>query len=285
MVTREGRNFKTIDLTPRIGTQIDADIDTLLSGSAAADIRRMIEERGVVCFPEINLSDAQQVAFAKTMGAIVQHGAAGGIFKITLDKRQNPISARYIKGSFFLHIDDTLDDVPNFAPLLSARKLPPTGSQTEFANTYAAYDDLPESEKEHLDTLKVVHNLETSQRFINPTPTYAELQAWQHRPPKINPLVWRHRSGRKSLVLGTSASHIENMSPPEGRALLCRLTEWVTQPRYVYQHQWKVGDLVIWDNTGTMHRAIPYALDSGRMMHRTTLVGEEALAYIPVMLS
>jgi alpha-ketoglutarate-dependent taurine dioxygenase len=79
-------------------------------------------------------------------------------------------------------------------------------------------------------------------------------------------------------VLGATASHIEGMSLEEGRALLCRIREWTTQPQFVYQHHWHVGDLVIWDNTGVMHRVQPYPLDSGRMMHRTTLVGEEALA-------
>ena len=67
------------------------------------------------------------------------------------------------------------------------------------------------------------------------------------------------------------------MTLEEGRVLLCRLNEWATQPKYVYQHSWRMGDLIIWDNTGTLHRAVPYPLDSGRLMHRTTLVGEEPL--------
>jgi alpha-ketoglutarate-dependent taurine dioxygenase len=75
-----------------------------------------------------------------------------------------------------------------------------------------------------------------------------------------------------------TASHVEGMSLPEGRALLTPLMEWATQFKFVYRHEWKLGDLVVWDNTGTMHRVVPYALDSGRMMHRTTLVGEELLA-------
>jgi alpha-ketoglutarate-dependent taurine dioxygenase len=68
------------------------------------------------------------------------------------------------------------------------------------------------------------------------------------------------------------------MDPDESRALLDRLLTQATQDRYVYQHEWRVGDLVIWDNTGTMHRVVPYAADSGRLMHRTTLIGEEPLA-------
>ena len=115
--------------------------------------------------------------------------------------------------------------------------------------------------------------------MVYPEVSHADLLKWRAiYAPKVHPLVWRHRSGRRSLVLGASASHVEGMAYHEGRDLLRRLRDWATQPRFVYQHSWTVGDLVIWDNTGTMHRVTPYALDSGRMMHRTTLVGEEVLA-------
>ena len=109
-------------------------------------------------------------------------------------------------------------------------------------------------------------------------PTWAELQAWQTFQPNTLPLVWTHRSGRKSLVLGSTASHVEGMDLREGWALLTRLREYATQPQFVYRHEWTVGDMLIWDNTGTMHRAMAYALDSGRLMHRTTIEGEEPFA-------
>ncbi|MET0269989.1 MAG: TauD/TfdA family dioxygenase, partial [Sphingomonas sp.] len=131
----------------------------------------------------------------------------------------------------------------------------------------------------HLDTLRVVHLFEASQRMVDPEISFAELTAWRAtHAPKTHPLVWRHLSGRRSLVLGASASHVEGMEYQAGRDLLVRLRDWATQPRFVYRHRWTPGDLVIWDNTGTMHRVTRYALDSGRMMLRTTLVGEEALA-------
>jgi alpha-ketoglutarate-dependent taurine dioxygenase len=79
-------------------------------------------------------------------------------------------------------------------------------------------------------------------------------------------------------VLGATASHVEGMDREEGTALLCRLREWATQRQFVYQHEWTVGDLVIWDNTGVMHRVLPYPLESARLMTRTSLLGEEAVA-------
>ena len=126
--------------------------------------------------------------------------------------------------------------------------------------------------------MRVVHDQEAAQRMTNPEPTFDELQGWHKFPSKTHPLVWRHKSGRKSLVLGSTAFFVEGMSLRDSSELLCRLREWATQPRFVYRHKWSVGDLVIWDNTGTMHRVTPYSPDSGRMMHRTELVGEERLA-------
>jgi alpha-ketoglutarate-dependent taurine dioxygenase len=276
-VAAETSKLATVDLTPRIGTEFRTDIETLLSGRHAQQIRETLELRGVVIFKQLGMTKEQQVAFAETLGT-VQGKATGGIMPITLDKKINAMVAEYLKGSFFWHIDGASDDIPNFAALLTARTLSPTGGQTQFVNTYAAWDDLPESDKKDLEKLRVVHSFEWSQRHHNPTPTYAELQMWQSYEQKVHPLVWTHRSGRKSLVLGCTASHIEGMGVEEGRLLLCKLMEWSTQPQFVYQHDWTVGDLLIWDNTGTMHRVTPYDEESGRMMSRTTLVGEEMIA-------
>jgi alpha-ketoglutarate-dependent taurine dioxygenase len=78
-------------------------------------------------------------------------------------------------------------------------------------------------------------------------------------------------------VLGCTASHIEGLPIEESNLLLAKLLSWSTQPQFVYRHQWSPGDLLIWDNTGTMHRVQPYD-PAERLMHRTTLAGEEALA-------
>lgn len=273
MPMAEQAGFEVRNLAPRIGSEIVTDVQTLLSGACSAHIRALLEERGVVAIRGLNLTDDQQIAFTKTIGTIVEEKA----FKITMDPKENPV-AEYIKGAFYWHIDGTMGDVPIFASLMSSRKLSDTGGQTEFSNTYAAYDDLPEAEKVALEKLKVVHMFEVAQRYVQPEPSYDLLKSWQTFQPNVLPLIWTHRSGRKSLVLGSTASHVEGMDLREGWALLTRLRDYATQPQFVYRHEWTLGDLVIWDNTGTMHRALPYAMDSGRMMHRTTLAGEESFA-------
>lgn len=256
---------------PRIGSVVLNSQDELLSGGLSIELRELLEERGVLVFPKLNFSDEQQLAFTRTLGNTPE---GSKITKITMDKKENP-NADYIKGAFFWHIDGTIQNTPPPGSVMSARRLSDSGGQTEFSNTYAAYDALPQDEKAALEGIKVVHMFETSQRYVNPEPSWAELQDWHKHKPNTLPLVWKHRSGRKSLVLGSTASHVVGMGIQEAAALLTRLRDWATRPEFVFQHQWSIGDMVIWDNTGTMHRAMPYPLDSGRLMHRTQIEGEE----------
>jgi len=270
--------LQVTNLTPRVGSEIRTDLATLLSGCEAKNIRNILEQRGVVFFRGLDINDEQQVAIARTLGNLVDSEREGGIYKITLDKSVNE-KADYLKGSLFWHFDGSLQPYPNLAALLRAVKLSDTGGQTEFCNTYAAYDDLPQDEKQAIEKLRVVHSATRSQFYVNPEMSYAELHMWQDAPTasKSCPMVWTHQSGRKSLLLGATADYVEGMSVEASRALLARLRDWATQPHYVYRHEWQVGDLLMWDNTGTMHRALPYALDSGRLMHRIILAGEEPL--------
>jgi alpha-ketoglutarate-dependent taurine dioxygenase len=268
--------LQVINLTPHIGSEIKTDVETLLSGSEAANIRNILEQRGVIFFRGLKIDDDQQVTIAKTLGQIVQSEGEDGIYKISLDKSVNK-RADYLKGSLFWHVDGSLQPYPNLAALLRAIKLSEVGGQTEFCNTYVAYEDLPDDEKKALEKLRVVHSAERSQYYVNPELSYAEIHMWQKTPPKSCPLVWTHKSGRKSLLLGATADYVEGLPVEQSRALLARLRDWATQPQYVYRHEWKLGDLLIWSNTGTMHRALPYPFDSGRLMHRTILAGEEPL--------
>jgi len=97
-------------------------------------------------------------------------------------------------------------------------------------------------------------------------------------PARTHPLVWTRRDGRKSLLLGATAAEVVGWPAEKGRALLDRLLEWSTQPQFVLRHRWRRGDLVVFDNTGMLHHALPFEPKSRRMMHRTTLVGIEPVA-------
>ena len=243
-----------------------------------------LEEHTVLVFRELHLDDAAQVAFSRKLGEVVILGSRTPgpdnpypeIFKVTLNKEKNPV-ADYLRATFFWHIDGATDEIPTKASLLTARQIADAAGDTEFASTYAAYEDLSDEDKQRFERVRVVHSLEASQWLVRPDPSPEELKAWRARPTREHPLVWTHRSGRKSLVLGATASHVVGMNEDEGRALLSRLLEWATRPDFVYRHAWRVGDLVIWDNRGAMHRALHYDSDSPRLMHRTTLVGDEPI--------
>ena len=222
----------------------------------------------------IEVTDTQQVAIAHTLGE-VESSVVGEIYKVTFDKKDNPVGASINRATLFWHIDRTDLDVPPFASMLSAKVLTPSGGQTEFVNTYAAYEDLPDDEKERLDDVRVVHCMETAFLDAFPDPTEKQLAAWKHMPVKTHPLVWHHRSGRRSLVLSNSARAVVGMGDEEGRELLDRLLAWATQPQFVYVHDWAIDDLVIWNNTGAMHRVRDYDPEYGRRLHRTTLLGDE----------
>lgn len=261
---------------PKVGSVVEIDRDDFLSGKYAPEIEQLLVERSALVFPAMHLTDEEQLRFARTIGEV--HLVAGHkeLQNISMDPEINPV-ADYTRGAFYWHIDGANDPIPAKATMLSVRVLPAEGEggDTLVANTYAAYADLPEEEKRAIEGIRVHHALEASQRFINPVPSVAELARWQAYPSQTHPLVWHHRHGKPSLLLGNTCHYVEDMDIAEGNMLLCRLLEWATRDEYVYRHTWQAGDFLIFDNTGGMHRAADYPLDSKRLMRRTTLVGEE----------
>ncbi len=271
-------------LCPLGAEVLGADIETLLNDEQIpAFVLDALEENGVLVFPELGFDDAQQAAFCRRLGDTVKKDQKGwskefpDVFNIAMD--QDRKAGAYMKGTFAWHIDGMTSEVPAKATVLTGRVLPASKEEgnTEFASTYAAYDRLSDEEKERFAGLKVVHSLEVSHRRDNPNPSEEDLARLRAEPPKVQPLVWMHRTGQRSLVIGTTAAYIEGMPEEEGAELLAELLERSTKPEYVYSHEWSVGDMVIWDNRGVLHRALPYDEDSGREMHRVTIVGDEPI--------
>ena len=272
-------------LTESVGAEaVGVDADRLANDGPLGDaVLDALEENGVLVFPGLQLNPEAQVAFCRRLGAVDHssdgHHPVAGIYPITLDKSKNA-SAAYLRATFDWHIDGCTpmnDECPQMATVLSAVRVADRGGETQFASTYAAYDELSDEDKQRVESLRVVHSLEASQRRVTPDPPPEELARWRARPTHEHPLVWTHRSGRKSLVLGASADYIIGMVPDEGRALLADLLDRSTTADKVYSHTWSVGDTVIWDNRGVLHRAAPYAPDSEREMLRTTVLGDEPI--------
>jgi alpha-ketoglutarate-dependent taurine dioxygenase len=270
----------TKPLSDSVGAEVlDVDVDRMVhDDTVAAECLELLDRYGVLVFRELHLDDETQIAFSRKLGTVekVGRGEHPEIFRVTLDPAKNP-AADYLKGTFDWHIDGMTDDIPIMATLLSAHDVAASGGDTEFASTYAAYDDLSAAEQERALATRVVHSFLAAQLLSHPDATEEDVAFWSRRPPKTHPLVWRHENGRRSLVLGATTDHVEGMDADEGRAYLDDLLERSTVPERVYRHEWAVGDLVIWDNRGVLHRATRYDPTSARDMHRTTIAGNEAV--------
>ncbi|MBL7502768.1 TauD/TfdA family dioxygenase [Frankia sp. CNm7] len=274
----------TTPITPTTGVEI-----TGLAGSAlvdkavAADTVAALDERGVVIYREADVADEDLVAFSRMLGEVVppRHGSVKGhpeVQAITRDASKSKMAA-YREATFWWHFDGSTDVFPDKYTLLTARAVSvDDDGDTEFANTYAAYDALSDEEKAELAGQRVVHSFAASQLKVYPDPAPQERAAWDRIPSREHPLVWSRRSGRTSMLLGSTAGEVVGRPADEGLALLDRLLAASTQPEFVVRHKWRRGDLVIWDNTGMLHRALPYGESSHRLMHRTSIAGDEAIA-------
>lgn len=267
-------------IAPEIGAQTTGLSGTrLLEPGAVAALRTALAERGVVVCRGADLSDAEFSALGRQLGEAVVPPMGGDaahpeIDTITLDPAKSQL-AEVRRGTFFWHIDGTRDETPQKATVLLARQVADEGGDTEFATTYAAWRALPDDERKQLADLRVVHSFTAAQLLVNPDPSPKERAAWDRIPSREHPLVWTHRDGRTSLLIGATAERIVGMAERESRELLDRLLDYATQERFTLRHGWRPGDLVLWDNTGMLHRALPYEPASLRLLRRITFAGEE----------
>ena len=254
-----------------------------------AAIEAAIARHGVLVFPGQDISDDQQAEFSRHFGPLEQ--ATGDL--TPADKRRismtlNDISnldkdgrvlARddkrrlFALGNMLWHSDSSFKEAPARYSLLSARKIPGEGGNTEFADMRAAYDALDEKTRREIEDMVTEHSQIYSRGQLG-FADFTEEERAQCVPVRQR-LVRRHPiSGRKSLFLSAHIGAIEGMPVPEARMLVRDLTEHATQREFVYAHVWQPHDLVMWDNRCTMHRARRYDSTQVRDMRRTTVSDE-----------
>jgi len=277
-------------LHPTIGAQVRGiDLSRPLPPGVFAEIEAAFNRHAVLVFPGQPLTDDQQIAFSVNFGPLeVNPNYAGERMRLAnlkiadisnldadgeilaLDSKRRVFNL----GNQLWHTDSSFKFVPARCSLLSAREIPPEGGETEFADLRAAYDALPEERKRQIEGLVVEHSIFRSRSQIGFGDFNPEIE--NELPPVPQVLVRRHPgSGRKTLYLASHASHVVGWPPAEGRRLVEDLIAFATQPQFVFQHCWTVGDLVIWDDRCTMHRGRPYdEAKYRRVMHRTTVSDE-----------
>lgn len=258
----------------------------------AAEIEAALERHGVLVFRGQMLEDRHQIEFSRLFGPLEspigtirldrKHRLGRELADISnLDENNNirTSSDRWrmmLRANELWHTDSSFKRVPAKFSLLSAREVPPEGGETEFADLRAAYEALDPATRDRIAPLVAEHSIFHSRSLVGYTEFSDEERA--ALPPVHQALVRLHPgSGRYTLYLASHASHIIGWPIPEGRALLRELIDFSTQPRFVYQHRWRVGDLVMWDNRCTLHRARPYDdMQCRRDMRRTTVADSTA---------
>jgi alpha-ketoglutarate-dependent 2,4-dichlorophenoxyacetate dioxygenase len=269
---KEGNMSLTFSkLHPRFAAEASRiDLRTVEDRAALEQIRAGMAEYAVLVFRDQPFSDAEQIAFAqrfdgslhtKTGAAVLGKSRLGteALADISnLDESADILPSddrrrMYALGNRLWHTDASFQDPAGRYSMLSARVVPSEGADTEFADMRAAYDALDDGMKASLEGLQAHHSIAHSRQTLG-----FEFSADEEEKLKgaIHPLVRTNpRTGRRSLYLASHASRIVGWPVPEGRLLLGELTEHATQRQFVYRHAWRPGDLVIWDNRCTMHRA------------------------------
>ena len=272
------RELEATAIKPLIGSTVRADVAALVNGAHGRALRALLADRGVLVLRDLAITQDQQRAITASIGTIVASDAGDELQKVTIDPKVSAEYAAYFANTLFWHMDGYHDQtVPCLGGSFRPVQLAPSGGETEFLNTYAAYEALSAADRDLVDGLRVIHTAVTSGLAGNPDAGDEQLAAWRRRPRASQPLVWRHASGRKSLLLGVAVSHVEGMHPADSYDLLCRLRHHMTRADFIYSHNWAMGDLVLWDNTGTMHRARPFDPACGRLLHRFRRAGEEPI--------
>ena len=224
--------LSSTELSPRMGSEVKIGKAELVGGEHAKELRALLDQRGVLLFRGIHPDDGELRAIARTLGNLrigaSKRGADGktlnegeeGVLKVSLDETVNPDYARFLIGNHLWHMDGTYEEIPPLATLFTPFKLSREGGDTLFANTYAAFEDLSEEEKTAFEKLSVVHTMQAGLFPAKRNCTPEEFAVWCSYPQRAYPLVWHHRSGRKSLVLSTSGAWVEGMHPAESHDLL-----------------------------------------------------------------
>jgi alpha-ketoglutarate-dependent 2,4-dichlorophenoxyacetate dioxygenase len=253
-----------------VGLVSPVDLKAVRDGGTLARIRAGMDEFAVLVFRDQIWSDAEHLDFAQRLDGVLHtksgisalqknrfgNDALGDISNLDENgeiMRSDNRRRMYGLGNRLWHTDASFQDPPGRYSMLSAKVVPPVAADTEYADMRAAYDALPEEEKARLEGLRVHHSIAYSRQTLGFEFSESEQEALKGA---VHPLVRTiPRSKRRSLYLASHASRIVDWPVPEGRLLLRDLIEHATQPELVYRHQWRVGDLVIWDNRATMHRA------------------------------
>ena len=267
-----------------------------LSDDAWRAVESAFHEHAVLVFPGQHLADAEQMDFGQRFGELSIESLPFGNRRDdgSLRDAEDPLM-RLFRGNEGWHTDSSFQPVSAKASILSAREVPTSGGETEWADMRAAYDALDAKMRERIADLSAYHSLYHSQSAIGEgndatANGLAELHGGDRKPssaattgyqaetdPPLRPLVKTHPvTGRQALYIGRHAYGIPGLSDAASEQLLRELVDFACRPPRVHAHRWQPGDVVIWDNRCVLHRARPWSLGEARVMHHTRVDGDPA---------
>jgi len=273
-----------------MGEVSGVDLTRPLSRDEVAAIEAGMDRYAVLVYHDQKISDEQQMAFSVNFGPL-EDARGGNITKpeerrlqvgmndvSNLGKDGRPMERdsrqrAFNLGNMLWHSDSSFRPIPAKYSLLSARVVNPVGGNTEYADMRAAYDALDAGTKAEIEDLVCEHSLMYSRGSLGML-EYSDEERAMFRPVRQRLVRTHPVTKRKSLYLSSHAGAILGMPMAEARILLRDLNEHATQPKFVYAHSWRVGDLVVWDNRQVMHRVRRYDDNQPRDMRRTTVAGD-----------
>jgi len=273
-------------LHPLFAVRADGiDLRDPLNGATACEIEAAMDRYAVLAFRGQDITEDEQLAFTAAFGpmdpgrhlAVRQHRRVRPEFAdvSNLDEQGNVADRNHRRilsnmATRLWHTDSSYKKPAAKFSLLYCSAIPDWGGETEFADMRAAYDALPEQLRREAEGRSAEHYVHHSRAMLGFAPSPEEIAG--AIPPVTWPLVRVHPgSGRKLLYIGAHATHVVGLSLPEGRVLLSDLLEHATQRQFVYRHEWRPGDLVMWDNRAVLHRGRRYDLAQPRDMRRSTV--------------
>jgi taurine dioxygenase len=276
--------FAVRPLTPGLGAEISGiDLACELDAALFRSLYQAFLRYQVLLFPPLDLPPASQVAFARHFGEVQVHVMnqyhADGfpeLYRLSnLDRRGRPSGNHPDKGTLAWHTDGSWQRVTGQATIIYGEVMPASGGETHFCDMYGAYERLDASWKTRIAGLRAVHNLDFSRNRRHGEDPLTEARRLA-KPPVDHPIVRTHpESRRKCLYLGDHAEYILGMPYDEGRALIEELNALAVHRDLSYEHRWKTGELIVWDNRCVLHRATAYdAATQGRVIRRCTVLGE-----------
>ena len=276
--------FDVRPLTPNLGAHIaGVDLASELADDVFRAIYRAYLQYQVLLFPPLDLPPGRQVSFARRFGDVQihvmnQYHADGfpELYRLSnLDEYGKPNGRHPDKGTLAWHTDGSWRRVTGQATIIYGEVVPETGGETHFADMYGAYERLDDERKARIATMRAVHNFDFSRTRRHGEDPLTEAQRLA-TPPVDHPIVRTHpETGRKCLYLGDHAEMIVGLPYAEGRALIEELNALAIHPDLSYEHRWKRGELIVWDNRCLMHRATAYdPATQGRVVRRCTVLGE-----------